>query len=113
MRVSVCVNIYVCEVCEYVCTHNRKRSKETVRVQTEWANGAGRQDAGDEFWEAAASATANPNLEKFKETLAKMDHAASKDGRCEKAFMRWMVKGTWTGSGSYCKNSAFPWIWYA
>lgn len=86
--------------------------RDTVQVQTAWAAGAGRKDQGDLAWDAAAAATANPNLELFKADLARDERAASPEGRCGKALTRWLNKSTWSGSGSYCNNSALPWIWY-
>jgi hypothetical protein len=95
-----------------ITARDRAKGRETVRAQTDWAAGAGRGDAGDEFWDDLAATTENPHLQKFKEDLEKETHAASAEGRCEKVLSRLLLKKTWTGSGSYTTRSEFPWQWH-
>ena len=83
-----------------------------MKAQIDWAAGAGRKDEGDQFWDDLAAAAVNPHLQKFKQDLAKDEHAVSPEGRCENVLSHVLQKNTWCGSGSYTSRSAFPWIWY-
>ena len=103
--------MYIIHNINHSTAHSRSRARETVRVQKTWAVEAGRKDSDDSVWDAAAAATANPNLELFKTQLEEIEHAASLDGRCEKALSRILHPKTWSGSVSYCSRSAFTWIW--
>ena len=92
---------------------DRKRAKQSVSVQLNWAHQKRRQDLDDDEWDALRAEVKNPNLDAFKLHLAASERASTPEGRCEKALCRWLEhKGTWAGSTSYCSKTNYSWLWY-
>ena len=94
----------------HIACHNH-RAKQSAEVQIDWANQRGREDLDEAGWAAARAATKNTNLDEYAVERAKVQHAKTPDGRCEKALKFWLERrSTW--SGSFSNKSQLPWLWY-